>query len=248
MFGDIFDVIYAYPDVKKWTTIDTYPVVIAAGDIELTIDEGRRLAKYVESGGTLVVAEGHLTGPGVDALALPKASAVAEAEGYSWKGTEGKSQRFRYRPLEGGTPLATTPEGKSLCAAYDRGKGRLIVLSVPRGLGIDKTVHPVVARLLAHLTSGLTPIEVHGDVEWMLNRTATGWIVTLFNPAGQNKPQQGITPTDYRENRTVTIRTSRPIKSSLDWLMPEDVLAVKDGELKLTVLAGSVRVVELKEN
>ena len=41
----------------------------------------------------------------------------------------------------------------------------------------------------------------------MVNRTGTGWIVTLFNPAGQNKPQQGITPTDYRENRTVTIRT-----------------------------------------
>jgi hypothetical protein len=248
MFGDIFDVIYAYPDVKKWTTIDNYPVVIAAGDIELTLDEGRRLAKYVEGGGTLVVADGHLTGPGVDALALPKAGAVAEAEDYSWKGTEGKSQRFRYRPLEGGTPLATTPDGKCFCAAHERGKGRLIALSISRGLGIDKTAHPVVAWLLAHLTSGLTPVQVNGDVEWMLNRTATGWIVTLFNPAGQNKPQQGITPTDYRENRTVTIRTSRPIKSSSDWLMPEDAITLKNGELKLTVLAGSVRVVELKEN
>lgn len=247
MFGDIFDVIYAYPDVKKWTTIDTYPVVVAAGDIALTAEEGKRLAKYVEDGGTLLVADGHLTGPGLEALAIPKAGAIAEAEGFSWKGTEGKSQRFRYRPLEGGTPLATTADGKCFCAAFDRGKGRLIVLSVPRGLGIDKSAHPAVARLLAHLTSGLSPVEVHGDVEWMLNRTATGWIVTLFNPAGQNKPQQGITPTDYRENRTVTIRTSRPVKSSTDWLMPEDTLGVKDGELKLTVLAGSVRVVELKE-
>ncbi len=247
MFGDIFDVIYAYPDVKNWTTIDTYPVVIAAGDIALTADEGKQLAKYVQDGGTLLIADAHLTGPGVEALALPKAGPIAEAEGYAWQGNASKSQRFRYRSLKGGTSLATTADGKCFCAAYDRGKGRLIVLSVPRGLGIDKTVHPVFALLLARLTSGLAPVEVHGDVEWMLNRTASGWIVTLFNPAGQNKPQQGITPTDYRENRKVTIRTKRPVKSAMDWLMPEDKLNLKGGELKLTVLAGSVRVVELIE-
>lgn len=44
VFGDIFDVIFAYPDVKKWRTIDTYPVVVAAGDLELTQAEGERLA------------------------------------------------------------------------------------------------------------------------------------------------------------------------------------------------------------
>jgi hypothetical protein len=249
VFGDVFDVVYAYPDVKKWTTIDTYPVVVAAGDIALTVDEGKRLAKYVEDGGTLLAADGHLSGPGAEALGLPRAGPVAEADGYKWTltGEDGKSQRFRYRPLEGGKPLAVTADGQCFCAMYDRGKGRLIVLSVPRGLGIDKTAHPVLARLLAHLTSGQTPVAVYGDVEWMLNRTKTGWLVTLFNPAGQSKPQQGITPTDYRENRTVTIRTSRPMASASDWLSPEERLAVKDGALTLTVLAGSVRVVELKE-
>jgi hypothetical protein len=246
VFGNVFDVLYAYPDVKKWTTIDTYPVVVAAGDIPLTTDEGKRLAKYVEDGGTLVVADDHLTGPGAAVLALAKGGAVAEAEGFTWNGEKAPSQRFRYRPLEGGKPLATV-DGKSFCTAYDRGKGRLIVLAVPRGLGIDRSAHPVLPRLLARLTSGLTPVDVRGDVEWMLNRTATGWIVTLFNAAGQSKPQQGITPTDYRENRVVTIRTSRPIATASDWLFPEETLTVKDGELKLTVQAGSVRVVELKE-
>ena len=50
VYGDIFDVIYAYPDVKKWATIDTYPVVIAVGDIALTAPEGQRLADYVNKG------------------------------------------------------------------------------------------------------------------------------------------------------------------------------------------------------
>ena len=45
------------------------------------------------------------------------------------------------------------------------------------------------------------PVEVQGEVEWLVNRTPDAWLVTLLNPAGQAKPQHGITPTDYRENR-----------------------------------------------
>src|SRR2546430_7454594 len=64
-----------------------------------------------------------LTVTGVQTCALPISK------------SDGKAQRFRYRPLEGGKPLATTADGKCFCAAYDRGKGRLIVFSVSRGLG-----------------------------------------------------------------------------------------------------------------
>ena len=40
VFGDLFDVVYAYPDACRWRTIDSYPVVIAAGEIELTAAGG----------------------------------------------------------------------------------------------------------------------------------------------------------------------------------------------------------------
>lgn len=248
VFGDVFDVIFAYPDVKKWRSIDTYPVVVAAGDIELTGPEGQRLAQYVQNGGTLLVADTHLTGPGVAALGLPKAGETAEAEGYRWLQdvTVQPSQRFRYRPLTGGRPLATTADGKVFCAAYDQGKGRLIYLAVPRGLGIDQAALPVLPRLLAHLSRGLMPVEVRGDVEWLLNRTPTGWLVTLLNPAGQLKPQQGINPTDTRENRTVTIKAHVPIKSARDRLLPGDKLEVKEDAVRFEVPAGGVRVIELK--
>ena len=83
--------------------------------------------------------------------------------------------------------------GPSQSAAIDRGNGRLIYLSVPRGLGIDKSVHPVFPRLLAHLSRGQMPLEVTGQVEWLVNRTKTGWCVTLMNPAGQDKPQPAAT-------------------------------------------------------
>ncbi|HLF95181.1 MAG TPA: hypothetical protein VJB14_17070, partial [Planctomycetota bacterium] len=72
------------------------------------------------------------------------------------------------------------------------------------------------------------------------------WIVTLLNPAGQSKPQQGITPTDFRENRTVTIRSASPIGSASDWLFPDEKLQPRGNALELVVPAGGVRIVELR--
>jgi hypothetical protein len=256
VFGDIFDVIFAYPDASKWTTIDTYPVVIATGDIELTAAEGKRLADYVNRGGTLLVADAHLSGPGVAALALPATAAEAQASGYKWldDAMEHPSQIFRFREISLGKttgndavrPLAKTLDGKCFCAAIDRGAGRIVYLSVPRGLGVDKNVHPVLPRLFAHLSRGLMPLEVSGEVEWLVNRAADQWLVTLMNPAGQDKPQQGITPTDYRKNKQVTIRCRVPVKEARDRLLPEDTWPVMDNVITLEVPAGGVRIVEVK--
>ena len=256
MFGDVFDVVFAYPDVQRWQTIDSYPVVIATGDIELTAAEGKRLAQYVEQGGTLLVADTHLTGPGVAELRLPQVDDTIEAAGYRWLDDKSlqPSQRFRLKPIRAGQAdwrtLATTADGATFCAATDRGKGRLLYLSVPRGFGIDRRVIPVVPRLMAHLTRGQMPIEVEGDVQWMVNRNANGWMITLLNPAGQDKPQQGITATDYRHSKPVTIRSRLAFSSAVDRLQPTDRLSIvrDDNDHKVTteVLAGGLRIIELK--
>jgi len=252
VFGDIFDVVYAYPEPEKWTTIGTYPVCIVAGDIELTDAEGKRLAKYVEDGGTLMVCEDQLRGAGATALKLPDRAEAAEATGYRFLGGEQvlPSQRYRFKPIAGGRALAVSPDGKTLCASFDRGKGRLIYLSTSYGLGIDRQALPVMAQLVAHLTRGLMPVEVNGDVEWMVNRADGCWLVTLMNAAGQAKPQHGITPTDFRQNRSVTIKAHVAVKSARDRLLPDAALEVKadgaGGSVTLVVPAGGVRIVELK--
>jgi hypothetical protein len=250
VFGDMFDVIAAYPDVKRWTTIDHYPVVVVAGEIELTSAEGRRLAEYVKKGGTLLVADAHLTGPGVAELKLPDAAPSTEADAFRWlNGVKLESTgRFRFRPINSsaGRALATSGDGKALCSMFERGQGRLIYLSVPHGLTIGGQAHPVLPRLFAHLTRGQMPIEVHGDVQWLVNKNARGWMVTLINPSGQTKPQQGITPTDYRENRKVKIKANVPIRQASDRLLPDDSLAVTDYGLTVEVPAGAVRIIELR--
>jgi hypothetical protein len=264
VFGDMFDVVAAYPDLAKWQTIDSYAVVIAAGEIELTEAEGQRLAQYVERGGTLLVADAHLTGPGVAALGLPATGEPTESSSYRWALDDEFKARaaianpvpdisvglptFRLRPIDvtGGRAIAETEDGKAFCAAFDRGAGRLVYLSVPHGLTVSRQVHPVVPRLFAHLTRGLMPIEVDGDVEWMLNRTADGWLVTLLNPGGQDKPQHGITPTDYRENRDVVITAFAPVTTATDWLKPDENLIIESTQLRCVVPAGGVRIVELR--
>ncbi|NPV48212.1 MAG: hypothetical protein HPY69_14770 [Armatimonadetes bacterium] len=251
VFGDIFDVIFAYPDVDRWRTIDTYPVVIAAGEIELTRAEGQRLARYVQQGGTLLVADQHLSGPGLAELRLPAVGDTSEAEGYRWLDDPAlhPSPRFRYRPVrvpEGGRVLAATASGDCFCVAVDRGQGRLIYLSAPHGLTVGRQALPVVPRLIAHLSRGLMPVEVRGEVEWLVNRTARGFTVTLLNPAGQAKPQQGITPTDHHQSRAVTIVSHVPLRSARDWLLPDDPLEVRDGRVECEVPAGGVRIIALE--
>jgi hypothetical protein len=91
------------------------------------------------------------------------------------------------------------------------------------------------------------PVEVQGDVQWLVNRNATGWMVTLLNPAGQAKPQQGITPTDYRENRSIVIHCQAPLQSARDRLAPSDVLQVEDQTIRCVVPAGGVRIVEIRQ-
>jgi hypothetical protein len=230
--------------------------VIAAGDIEITEAEGKRLADYVNKGGTLVVADAHLTGPGVASLGLPMTAGETQASGYKWleDAAEQPSQTFRFREIpldktlgkDAVRPLAKTLDGKCFCAAIDRNAGRIIYLSVPRGLGIDKNVHPILPRLIAHLSRGQLPLEVNGEVEWLVNRAPDKWLVTLMNPQGQDKPQHGITPTDYRKNKQITIRCRVPVKEARDRLLPEDTWPVVDNVITLEVPAGGVRIVEVK--
>jgi hypothetical protein len=249
VFGDVFDVLVTSP--TKTEALDTYPVVILTGEVALSAAWGQKLADYLEKGGAIILCDDHLTGPGVAALKLPERGGAAEADTFRWQPT-GKavaSQRFRYRPIQGGQALASTASGAAIAAAFERGKGRLVFLSVPRGLGIDGAATPLVALVLAHARQGLLPLEVRGEVEWLLNRTDKGWIVTLLNPAGNNRLQHGVGPTDYRQERAVTIHTAQPVASAVEWFTDsplEVAREAKQATIRITVPAGGVRIVELR--
>jgi hypothetical protein len=250
VFGDVFDVLVTSP--TRMDALDSYPVVVLSGEVVLSPAWGKKLAAYLRAGGTLVVSDGQLTGPGVVELKLPPTGAAAEDTLMRWQPTGKKvaSQRYHYRPVRGGRPLATAPNGEAIACVFERGRGRLVFLSVPLGLGIDGAATPLVALVLAQARQGLLPVEVEGEVEWLLNRTDRGWLVTLLNPAGTNRLQHGVGPTDYRQKRGVSIRADWPATKASEWLTGSVLGVVKEGDrvvTRITLPAGGVRIVEVTD-
>src|SRR5437763_14582486 len=81
----------------------------------------------------------------------------------------------------------------------------MICVAVSDLLGEDERMPAFVAHLLAHLASEATPLKVEGDVEYLVNRNARGWVVTVFNDNGVFKPQQGLAQVDHSASVNVNI-------------------------------------------
>ena len=249
VFGDVFDVLVTAP--KRTDILDHYPVVVLNGEVSLSDEWGKKLAAYIEQGGTLIACAEQLSGPGLAALKLPEAGAVAEDTVFQWvpSAKQIPSQRYRYQPLKEGDPLLKSTNGDTVAALYKRGLGRLVYVSIPLGLGIDQAATPAVALLLANVRQGLLPVEVSGEVEWLLNRTDKGWIVTLLNPAGCTKPQHGVVPTDFAQQRVVKLHMKGQWSDAKEWFDDATLpLTTDEGgtSVEITVPAGGVRVVELQ--
>lgn len=251
IFGDIFDVVVTAP--QKTAIASTYSVLIAAGEVEVSAEWGAALANHVRGGATLVVCAEQLTGPGVGALGLPVFGARREASNFIWTANNGRvaSNVFAYQALPTGNDrvLATAPDGAPLCISRKLGKGQIIVIGVPLGLGIDERPIPLLGLVMQNVTRGLMPLQVSGDVEWTLNKLDDGgWLVSLFNNRGVIKPQHGVLPTAHEEAQAVTLRVPFGVAKSAEWMTETPVTwqqANNTATANLTVPAGAVRLIEI---
>lgn len=249
IFGDIFDVIVNAP--RRAAIANTYRALIAGGEVTLTTEWGKALHAYVQAGDTLVVCADQFQGPGVKELNLPAFGAEKEAVSFIWTptGAAVPSNVFRYHALTPGKDrvLAATPDGAPLILLQKQGKGQVILVGIPLGLGIDERPVPLLGLLLRHLTEGLTPVRVTGEVEWVVNRLDDGsLLVALFNNRGILKPQHGVLPTDYREAQTVTLHVPFGVEKSAEWLTETPMTWKEDNggaTLTLTLPAGAVRFI-----
>jgi len=142
------------------------------------------------------------------------------------------------------------PTGDPLVTVNKVGRGRVVFVAVPDLLGEDERITPFVAHLLVHLASEATPVRVKGDVEYMINRTARGWIVTLFNDNGVFKPQQGMAEVDRNASIAVTINLrGSGISNASEWMSDRTLTVKKEGgsdSVTLNIAAGGIAVVELR--
>ena len=117
---------------------------------------------------------------------------------------------------------------------------------MPDLLGEDERMVPFAAHLLTHVFADATPVKVSGDVEYLINRNASGWVVTLLNNNGVSKTQQGMAGVDRSAyvNVTISVKGQR-VQSATEWT-EEKLLSISGEQINVRIAPGGVAVVELK--
>src|SRR5437868_321685 len=109
----------------------------------------------------------------------------------------------------------------------------------------DERLPAFVAHLLVHLAADVTPVKVEGDVEYLINRNAGGWGVTLFNDNGVFKPQQGLAQVDRSAIAKVNLSLrAGKISTATEWISNQ-TLSIRNESVSITIPAGGIAVVEL---
>jgi hypothetical protein len=257
VYGNIFDVLVDRPSRRE--AIFAYPVVWAAGDVDLGGPWPAALEEYLRRGGTLVVNIAAAKGLPAKLLGLQPTGQTTTAEEWSPDGGAARPAvpyDVAGVELSGAKVLAWATPKVPLVTRNAVGDGAVIVTLAPRMLGQDERAHPALPWLMNGVTAGLLPVEVRkadgsplsGEVMYQVNRTKDGWLIMLMNNRGVDKTQHGVARVDRRAYVDVAVRTALSVKSAKEWTEPRDLTPVrgKDGtEVRLRVHPGDVQVVGL---
>lgn len=255
VFGDIFDVLTAADAQgtrsKVQTLLPSYRAVVVGGRIDWSNEWIARLNEYVRNGGTVLLNAAQIKKLPEQFLGVRLLNDTGEAHNATClaPGDEAeylKGQIFRYERVElkGATALMSVGSGDPIVTVNKVGKGSVVFVAVHDLLGEDERMTPFAAHLLAHVFADAVPVKVTGDVEYLINRTANGWVVTLLNNNGVFKPQQGMAQVDRSAYVTATISLPQ-MKSASEWTS-ESTLKTENGKATLQLAPGGLAIVEIR--
>jgi hypothetical protein len=165
--------------------------------------------------------------------------------------TDLAGQVYAYERVEprGAEVFIKTPTGDPLVTVNRVGRGRVVFCTVPDLLGLDERLVPAAAHILAHLAADAAPVRVRGEIEYLFNRNARGWVVTLINNRGVYKQQQGLAQVNRNESAEVTLEADGALfKRATEWTTGAELKVLNGAQavsVTLNVPPGGVRVVEL---
>jgi hypothetical protein len=257
VYGNIFDVLFDRP--AKARAIFNYPVVMTAGDVDLSGEWPALLEEYVRKGGTLVVNIEAARKLPLSLLGFAPAGKTIIAD--RWRPDGGEDREavpFELALVERkrASVLAWAGDKLPLIVRHAVGKGAVLVTLVPRMLGQDERAHPALPYLMNGLTDRLLPLEVRrsdgsalrGELMYQVNRTRDGYLILLVNNRGVDKTQNGVARVDRRKFVDVVVRTRLNVKSAKEQTGPQElnITRSKDGqEVRIRVHPGDVQVVAL---
>jgi hypothetical protein len=258
LFGDVFDVITASSRPRNSESSGTHPIssyraVVAGGRLEWSPEWIQRLSDYIRNGGTVVLNAAQIKGIPEQLLGVHKTNATAEADiarclspGEEPQDLGGQLFRYEKFELKGASAFVTSATGDPLVTVNKVGKGTVVFSALPDLLGEDERIAPFAAHVLAHVFADAAPVSVKGDVEYLINRNASGWVVTVLNNNGVIKTQQGMAQVDRGAyvNVTISLRGQR-IQSANEWTSDNPIPVTAD-RINVQIAPGGIAVVELK--
>ncbi len=151
-YGDAADVLLS--DAAGWT-LERYPLLVVAGDLSSSAETRDKLQAYVEHGGQLCITAGNLKKlpgglAGITVEGAPRAFAAGQEISFAGAGQSplAETQPFELLPLhlpKDATTLATA-DSMPVAVAAHAGKGQIIVLASPFGIGTESSLHEPVTR------------------------------------------------------------------------------------------------------
>jgi hypothetical protein len=249
IFGDSFDVLTA---TTGQSPLSAYRAVLVGGRIEWSQEWQAKLSEYVRNGGTLILNAAQIKGLPESLLGVRLTNQTAEATTARCLGpgedvSELTGQVFRYEKVElkGAGAFVVSETRDPLVTVNQVGKGRVVFCALPDLLGEDERVTPFAAHMLTHVFADASPVKVRGDVEYLVNRTANGWVVTLFNNNGVFKQQQGMAQVDRSAYVAATISAAQ-IQSANEWITDQPIQVASPGSVAVQIAPGAIAIVELR--
>jgi len=260
-FGDVFDVLTASEPSESTGTVQptvsplsSYRAVVVGGRIEWSVDWVQKLSDYVRNGGTLILNAAQIKGIPEQLLGVHLTNESSEADTARCLLKEDEAQDlggqlFRYERIETKTAntIVRTIKGDPLVTLNKIGKGNVIFVAVPDLLGEDERMVPAAAHVLSHVFANAAPVKVSGDVEYLINRNSSGWVVTMLNNNGVVKPQQGMAQVDRSAYVNVTISVpGLQLLGAAEWTNDQTLRVDSGKPVTVQIAPGGVAVVELR--
>ncbi len=254
-YGDIFDVMLSTARLEH---LEAYPVLVLVGDVaaDMSQELAYRLQTYVRQGGTLVVNVAQLAHPfPVDILGVRLTdkrgqadSAKCDLDGHQMKGG---TFSFRVIELQGAKSIMSTSRNAPLVTRHKVGKGAVILTMVPFLLQENLNAVCFLPHLLEHVTSGLLPFRIAGDIEFVVNRNEDSWLITLINNRGVFKLPTEREIIDYHQIQRAYITLSYKPAKLTDWINGQSIGARKlnrqEWQLTVDIPPGDLRIVQLQD-
>jgi hypothetical protein len=207
-YGDVFDVL---TEDASQQVLQSYPVIYLSGAVQPGSAMAGTLQTYVNGGGTLVINIAQLT-PALSSsfTGLTIGTSLSRSvTGMVWLASKDTvrstaTMNITTLALASAKPLISTLNGEVLAAINTVGAGRVIVVAQPYSTDAALT-----GLIMKHLTAETVPFHIEGDVQYLVNRSDDGWLLTCINNKGVSKPFKA--PSVIDAGKTASVQVSLAI-------------------------------------